>query len=142
MCANVAQTGSLKLALFFMFEQSSQGLAVILLSALTIVYSAVALLFIYIKRKHWVIRYSQPLFCAMFLVGCAGLSCVAAMSLGDATTPQCFARPVAQHLLLTFTLSCLLVKVQIKYKLRLCNTCSGATAATSIVFSVSLWCTV
>jgi hypothetical protein len=54
----------------------------------------------------------QPLFCGMFLGGAIVLAGVTILFLGDATTEMCLARPWFQHVALTFTLSCLLVKVR------------------------------
>ncbi|KAG5192544.1 7 transmembrane sweet-taste receptor of 3 GCPR-domain-containing protein [Tribonema minus] len=60
-------------------------------------------------RDSWVIKYSQILFCALFLGGCAALSAVSILHLGPATPAACLARPWLQHVVLTFTLGCLLV---------------------------------
>jgi hypothetical protein len=53
----------------------------------------------------------QPLFCGMFLGGTIALAGVTVLFLGQPTEEMCLARPWFQHVALTFTLSCLLVKV-------------------------------
>ena len=74
-----------------------QGLAVLLTSALTLLYAAVTLGLIYCMRGHWVIRYSQPLFCSLFTLGCAVLAIAAVLKLGGAKDMLCYARPATLH---------------------------------------------
>jgi hypothetical protein len=49
----------------------------------------------------------------MFLGGTIVLAGVTVLFLGQPTTEMCLARPWFQHVALTFTLSCLLVKVHV-----------------------------
>jgi hypothetical protein len=73
----------------------------------------------------------QPLFCGMFLGGTIALAGVTVLFLGQPTAEMCLARPWFQHVALTFTLSCLLVKVRTATAI-LAYYCSYSTAASAI----------
>lgn len=97
--------------------QSGVGIVVIVLASLCAMYSFVFILFILKYPDHWIVKFSQPLFCKLFLAGCVGLTGASVITLGPASQAICLARPWVVHFSLTFCISCLLVKIHRAYLL-------------------------
>lgn len=84
---------------------------VLALAALTAACAAAVAVYAHRRSKHYVVRQCQVLLCRLLLLGCTALAAATVLHLEAPTAALCIVRPLVQHVALTWTLSCLLIKV-------------------------------
>ena len=89
---------------------SSMGIIIMLLSIVGFVVCTFFAAYVLLKKKHPVMRSSQPLFCGIFASGCALICIQTFVYLGEASDVSCLARYFLYNLLFTLAFGSLFAK--------------------------------